>query len=455
MSDSGFGSAWVNDDNLALLTDLYELRMLQSYWHSGMRERAVFSLYFRELPRERNFILACGQHEVLRAIENLRFSAADLDALRRVGGFRDDFLDWLGDFRFSGDVFAVPEGTPLFPNEPLMEVEAPIAEAQLLESILMNQVHLQTVLASKAVRFALAARGRTVVDFGMRRMHGTDAAMRGVRSYWIAGLNGTSNVLGGIVYDVPVVGTMAHSYIQAHDDETRAFVDFAELYPGTTLLVDTYDSLEGVRRVIRLSKELGEDFSVGGVRLDSGDHGRLARESRHLLDEAGMQHVKILASGGLDEHRIAELVEEDAPIDGFGVGTSLGAATDSPVIDLAYKLTEYAGEGRTKLSPGKEILPGRKQIYRSYRDGVIDHDTVTARDESAEGEPLLRPVMRDGQMIEPTLLLDIHRARSYAEKALQTLPEDVRRLQPAERGVEVRISERLRQAAKTAEKWKG
>jgi nicotinate phosphoribosyltransferase len=360
-------SPWVDDGNAALLTDLYELTMLQAYWREGMADEAVFSLYYRTLPDDRSYLLACGLDDALRFLETLSFDQDALEYLAAHGGFSREFLGWLSELRFAGDVWALPEGTPVFPEEPLLEVRAPIAQAQLAESFVMNQVHLQTVLASKAVRVVEAARGRAVIDFGLRRMHGTDAAMKGARAYWVAGLAATSNVLAGRVYGVPIAGTMAHSFVQAHEDELTAFRAFARLYPDTVLLVDTYDTLLGIDRVIELARELGDAFRVRAVRLDSGDLAALAVEARRRLDAAGLHRVEVFASGGLDEHRIAELVARGAPIDGFGVGTRMGVSEDAPALDMAYKLTAYAGEGRLKLSPGKRILPGGSRSSGSRR----------------------------------------------------------------------------------------
>ncbi|MFC3284982.1 nicotinate phosphoribosyltransferase [Litchfieldella rifensis] len=436
--------ACVADDDLALLTDLYELTMLQAYWWEGMHERGVFSLYFRKLPEPRNFMLACGQQYVAELATRLRFPPASLQRLADIDLFDDGFLTWLENFRFSGDIWVVPEGTPVFPNEPLMEVEAPIAEAQLLESLVLNQVQLETVLASKVVRLVMAAEGRPVIDFGMRRMHGMDAAIRGVRAYRTAGLAGTSNVLGGLIHDLPLRGTMAHSYVLAHDDERDAFRQFARFYPGTTLLVDTHDTLAAVRKVIDLMAE-EPSLKVGAIRLDSGDLGALARDSRRLLDEAGHQDVKIVASSGLDEHNIAELVKTAAPIDAFGVGTSMGVSQDAPVIDLSYKLVEYAGKPRMKHSPGKINLPGRKQIYRR-RDtqGYYSGDLIALRDEAIDaGEPLLTPLVTQGQIDEATLA-EADRARKRVQQILPHLPPAVRSLHPADPAYPVELSEGLK-----------
>ncbi len=438
---------WMSQEDIALLTDLYELRMLQSYWETGMHGRAVFSLHFRKLPVDRNFILACGQSEVVRHIERLSFQEEHLKALQTLGGFKDEFLTWLREFRFSGDIHVVPEGTPVFPYEPIMEVEAPIDEAQLLESFVMNQVHLQSLLASKAIRSVLAAQGRNVVDFGLRRMHGADAALRGVRAYWIAGLAATSNVLGGLQYGVPVAGTMAHSYVQAHEDEDAAFERYLRLYPDTILLVDTYDTLEGVRKAIKLARNTTGDCPIGGIRLDSGDMMRLSKKARLILDEAGMEHIKIFASGGLNEYEIARLVEGGAPIDSFGVGTDVGCSKDSPMIDLVYKLTEYDGFGRTKRSEGKHIYPGRKQVYRHYEGNKVAYDRITLRDEPDSGKPLLELMMRNGQVLDDFRLDHLDQARDYCRREVEALPDRVKRLSQLSEGdgLEVVLSDRLKE----------
>ncbi|MGD2114681.1 MAG: nicotinate phosphoribosyltransferase [Acidobacteriota bacterium] len=437
---------WVNDANAALLTDLYELTMVQAYWNEGLTGEAVFSLYFRNLPPGRSYALACGLEDALRYLEHLRFGPETLDYLATHDRFTEDFLDWLGRMRFEGDVFAVPEGTPVFPDEPLLEVVAPLPVAQLAESFVMNQVHFQTVLASKASRIVQAAGGRAVVDFGLRRMHGTDAALKGARAYHVAGLAATSNVLAGHVYGVPITGTMAHSYIQAHDDELEAFRDFAALYPETILLVDTYDTLEGVGKVVELARELGDDFGVTGIRLDSGDLGELARRSRAILDDAGLERVEIFASGGLDEYGVRELVAAGAPIDGFGVGTHMGTSKDAPSLDMAYKLTSYAGKGRLKLSPGKTILPGRKQVWRIEEDGQAVRDVIaTAGEELPDGRPLLEQVMEGGRRTTPAGAPreSLDRSRDRAKEELGKLPERLLAVEDADPAYPVEVSEGL------------
>ncbi|RTR07078.1 nicotinate phosphoribosyltransferase [Halomonas nitroreducens] len=433
----------VDDDELALLTDLYQLTMTQAYWKEAMDEVATFSLFFRRLPPQRRFMLACGQQHAAEVASRLRFTDGALARLAAVDQFETAFLDWLANWRFEGDIWTLPEGTPVFANEPLLEVDAPIAQAQLLESLVMNLVQLETVLASKAVRIVTAARGRPVVDFGMRRMHGVDAAVRGVRAYRAAGLAGTSNVLGGLRHDLALNGTMAHSYVLAHDSEREAFRTFARHYPQTTLLVDTHDTLAGVRQVIALMRDEPE-VRIGAVRLDSGDLGELAKGARALLDEAGHPEVKIVASSGLDEHAIAALLADGAPIDAFGVGTQMGVAADAPVIDLSYKLVEYAGTPRVKHSTGKINLPGRKQVYR-HRDaaGQFSGDVIALRDEPIEdGQPLLRLLVQAGRL-DANEMARADDARERVADALHRLPDHLRRLEEGGSGYPVALSQGL------------
>ncbi|MCG5514822.1 MULTISPECIES: nicotinate phosphoribosyltransferase [unclassified Ectothiorhodospira] len=429
---------------LGLLTDLYELTMLQAYREEGLEDEAVFSLFVRRLPAGRNTLLACGLDTVLGQLENLSFEPADLDYLASLGPFKDRFLQWLADFRFTGDVFAVAEGTPVFANEPILEIQAPLPQAQLVETLVMNQIHLQTVLASKAVRMVHAADGRPVIDFGARRTHGVEASLKGARAFHVAGIAGTSNCLAGRLYGVPVRGTMAHSYIQAHDSEAQAFEAFSRLYPDTVLLVDTYDTLTGIDRVIELARQRGDAFRIRAVRLDSGDLGKLARASRARLDAAGLNAVEIFASGSLDEHAIAGLIADGAPIDGFGVGTSLGVSRDAPDLDIAYKLAEYAGQGRLKLSSGKPILPGRKQVFREQHGGEFSADTIGRAHEDLPGTPLLQPVMRDGQRLADHMR-DLNAIREHARHQVSLLPASIQGLMPPDIPYTVHTSPALQQ----------
>lgn len=422
----------------ALLTDLYQLTMMQAYVSEGMNDAAVFTLSVRRLPDRRNYLLACGLDDVLDFLEGLRFTDDELRYLGSLPHFSTEFIEYLRAFRFSGDVYAVPEGTPVFADEPILEVVAPLPQAQLVETLVLNQIHLQTMLASKAARVVAAAAGRPVVDFGLRRMHGTDAGLKAARAFHIAGVAGTSNVLAGRMYDIPISGTMAHSYIQAHDDELEAFRSFLRLYPGATLLVDTYGTMAGVDNVIRLAQEMGGDFHAAAIRLDSGDLAALAHAARSRLNEHGLDRIRILASGGLDEYSVRVLVDGGAPIDGFGVGTAMGVSRDEPALDMVYKLAEYAGRGRVKTSPGKPVLPGRKQIFRIERAGVIREDVIARYDEEPTGTALLRPVFMDGARTASRESTDEMRERATRETA--RLPDEVRALEPAPRAFPVSVS---------------
>jgi nicotinate phosphoribosyltransferase len=427
----------------ALLVDLYELTMMQAYWAHGIEGRATFDLFVRRLPAARNFLLVAGLETALELLEGLRFTPGDLEYLSRTGLFDQGFLDALERFRFSGDVEAMAEGTVAFAREPLLRLSAPLGEAQFFESLLMNQMHVQTLLASKAARVVLAAGGRQVVDFGMRRMHGVDAAVAGARAYWIAGLDGTSNVLAGQLYGLPIVGTMAHSFVQCHARELDAFRAFAETYPETVLLVDTYDSLQGVERVIELARELGDSFRVRGIRLDSGDLVGLSREARRRLDAAGLPAVKIFASGNLDEYEVAEILVAAAPIDAFGVGTRLGTSEDAPNLDLVYKLAQLDERPLLKLATDKATLPGVKQVWRRVDDrGRFAGDVVGLAGEAFDGLPLLAPVMRRGARVgDQADLLAAARRRAAEQRA--ALPEAYRSLAPADPPYPVEVSEAL------------
>jgi nicotinate phosphoribosyltransferase len=437
-------AAWVTERNIALLTDHYQLTMLQAYWREELFQDAIFSLFVRRLPKSRNFLLACGLDDALSYLETLRFEPEALEYLRGRPEFENGFVDWLAGLRFTGEVRAMPEGTPVFANEPILELRAPLPEAQLVETVVMNQVHLQTLLASKAERVVLAAQGRPVVDFGLRRMHGLDAGLKAARAFHIAGVASTSNVLAGQVYGIPVTGTMAHSYVQAHRSELTAFREFARQYPDAVLLVDTYDTLAGVRKVVQLANDLGEDFRVRAVRLDSGDLVALSLETRKLLDQSGLDHVRIFASGGLDEYEIERLLRDGAPIDGFGVGTGMGVSSDAPALDIAYKLAEYAGLGRLKLSAGKPILPGAKQVFRTEDNGIAVGDTIARADERLPGRALLQPVMRNGQRL-PASEFTLEDVRAHAAAEVESLPDRLRKTTPAEPLYPVQVSTALRE----------
>src|SRR5213593_664535 len=386
-------SSWVNDSNAALLTDFYELTMLQSYYDEGMKDTSVFDLFVRRLPRNRNYMVACGLEHVLAYLETVAFSRDAIEYLRSLGRFSETFLKSLAEFRFTGDVYAVPEGTAVFANEPILEIVAPLPQAQLTETFLMNQIQLAMLAASKAARVVRAARERPVVDFGLRRMHGADAGLKEARAFYIAGVDATSSVLSAKTYGIPASGTMAHSYIQAFDTELEAFRRFVRSFPDAILLVDTYDTVQGVHNVIELARELGSQFRVNGIRLDSGDLAHLAKEARKLLDGAGLTEVKIFASSSLDEYVIESLLARGAPIDGFGVGAHMATSADAPFLDTAYKLVEYAGVARMKHSQDKTTLPGRKQIFRERSGQTAHRDIIGLAGEQLSGTPLIRKVM--------------------------------------------------------------
>ncbi|WP_347257288.1 nicotinate phosphoribosyltransferase [Methylocaldum sp.] len=408
----------------ALLTDLYQLTMLQAYHREGMSGTATFELFVRKVPPNRNFLIAAGLEQLVEFLEDFEFSDEECEWLGTLDYFTPEFIDHLSKLRFTGDVYAIPEGTVFFQNEPIVRVTAPIAEAQIIETRLINIVQLQTMIASKAARSALAAPGKLLVDFGLRRAHGAEAGLMAARAAYLAGFDGTSNVLAGKLFDIPVYGTMAHSYIMAHDDEVEAFERFAESLPGNVLLlIDTYDTLEAARKVVALAPRLAErNIPIKGVRLDSGDMAELAKGVRSILDEGGLTECSIFASGDLDEHELLRMLEAGAPIDGFGVGTRLTTSQDMPYLNCAYKLQEYAGRPRRKRSKGKENWPGRKQVYRRYDDeGHMLHDVMAEESESQiEGEPLLRQVMAKGKRVGAQETLAVMRERLRGQ--LQQLP---------------------------------
>ena len=413
----------------ALLTDLYQLNMLQAYFDHGQTDTAAFEFFVRRLPARRGFLMAAGLEQALEFLDNLQFSREEIDWLRQSRRFTDDFVDYLARLRFTGDVDAMPEGTIFFADEPIIRVIAPLPEAQLVESRLINILHFQSLIASKAARMVLAAPGKQLVDFGLRRAHGAEAGLMAARASYLAGLAGTATVLAHKDFGIPMFGTMAHSFIQAHDDETAAFLAFARSRPDNLVfLIDTYDTEAAARKVARLAPRLKEaGITLRGVRLDSGDLIVLSQHVRRILDEANLQDVTIFASGGLDEDDLARMLAANAPIDGFGVGTSLTTSSDAPVLDCVYKLQEYAGIARRKRSAGKATWPGRKQVWRNFAaDRRMTGDVLTLQDDQQAGEPLLVPVMRHGRRLAPPpTLADIRRKSA---EGLAQLPEPLRRL---------------------------
>jgi nicotinate phosphoribosyltransferase len=425
---------WDRDiQSSVLLTDLYQLTMIQAYLDHGMKETGVFEFFARKLPARRNFLIAAGLDQCLAFLEEFRFSPQELSWVRSCGIFRPSFADYLEGFRFSGDVYAMAEGTAFFADEPILRVSAPLPEAQLVESRLINLLHFQAMIASKAARSVLMAPGKLLVDFGFRRAHGAEAGLMAARASYLAGFDGTATVLAAPLFDIPVYGTMAHSFVQAHDQEGLSFEHFARSLPGNViLLIDTYDTEAAAEKVVRLAPVLArEGIKIKGVRLDSGDLAEHARKVRRILDEGGLRNVTIFASGSVDEYLLKRLSDAQAPIDGFGIGTHLDTSADAPYLDCAYKLVEYAGVPRRKRSEGKVLWPGRKQVYRRYdAGGRMESDILTLENDTQNGEALIQPVMRSGKRLLPVMPLRQLRERTLAE--LSRLPERLRSIEPAE-----------------------
>ncbi len=435
------------NSNQALLTDLYQLTMLQGYFEQQMEDAAVFEFFVRKLPKNRAFLVAAGLEQVLDYLQDLCFAADELEWLATTGFFSSRFIDRLAELRFSGDVHAMPEGTVFFPNEPILRITAPFPEAQLVESRIINLLHFQTLIASKAARSVLAAPGKLLVDFGFRRAHGAEAGLLAARASYLCGFSGSATVAAGQQFAIPVYGTMAHSFIQAHADEQLAFEHFAMANPDNVVfLIDTYDTEAGAEKVVKLAPLLQQKgIAIKGVRLDSGDLGEHAFKVRNILDRAGLQQVTIFASGSVDEYQLEQLAARKAPIDGYGIGTHMDTSADAPYLDCAYKLQEYAGIARRKRSEGKATWPGRKQVYRRYdSQGAVSEDTITTADACCSGQPLIEQVMRGGERIKP--LPTLEKTRQYALQQLHSLPEHLRRLHNVQT-YPVHISDELRALA--------
>ena len=410
----------------ALFTDLYELTMAQSYLQQGMNRPATFSLFTRKLPVNRGYLVSAGLEDILRYLEELRFSSEDIDFLHGTGLFSEDFLSYLNEFHFTGEVWAIPEGRLYFPDEPVVEVAAPIIESQVVETFILNQTNLQSMVATKAARCLSAGRGRALVDFALRRTQGTDAGIKVARCSYLVGFASTSNVLAGRRYGIPIAGTMAHSFVTSFEREIDAFRAYAHSFPDSSVfLIDTYDTPSGARKASVVAKEMErQGHRLRAVRLDSGDLIALSRQVRKILDRAGLDYVELFASGGLDEYAVEALLEAGAPVDGFGVGTKMGVSGDAPWLDNAYKLVKYNGRPILKLSTGKVTLAGEKQVYR-LRDseGMFAEDVIARREEllTPEAEPLLAKVMERGGIIQPLPSLDDLRQRFQEE--LSRLPD--------------------------------
>lgn len=435
-----------------LLTDLYQLTMLQGYFDYGMDETAVFEFFVRNVPPSRNFLVAAGLEQLLDYLETLRFSPEEIEALAQTGRFNAPFLSALARFRFTGAVDAMPEGTVFFPNEPVVRITAPLPEAQFVETRLINLLHFQILIASKAARMVLAAPGKLLIDFGLRRAHGAEAGLFAARAAYLAGMAGTATVRAGTDFGIPLFGTMAHSFIEAHDDEREAFRRFAESQPeNVVLLIDTYDTEAAAEKVVALAPGFRlRGIAIKGVRLDSGDLAAHARKVRKILDAGGLGEVQILASGSLDEFALARLIAEGAPIDGFGIGSRLDTSADLPYLDAVYKLQAYAGRPRRKRSEGKATWPGSKQVYRRHDAmGRMAGDRLTLENDRQEGEALIVPAMRSGRRLAP--FPSLAEARARTEKEIARLPEPLRRLDGAP-SYPVEISEALRRLAKEADR---
>ena len=434
-----------------LLTDLYQLTMLQAYMEQEMEETAVFEFFVRKMPKPRGFFMAAGLEQLVQFLENVHFTPWELDWIAKSGLFSKSFVDYLERLRFSGDLHAIAEGTVFFTNEPIARVTAPLPQAQLVETRLINLLQFQTLIASKAARSVLVAGGKPLVDFGLRRAHGAEAGLLAARASYLAGFAGSATVLAEPFYGVPVFGTMAHSFVQAHSAETEAFEHFAEAHPNNVvLLIDTYDTEEGAKKVVELAPRLkGKGITVKGVRLDSGDLSDHAFKVRRILDEGGLPDAQITASGNLDEYAIRAMVAAKAPIDLLAVGTKMTASADVPYLDCAYKLQEYAGLARRKKSEGKATWPGRKQVYRQYnQEGRIEFDILTTADDHQEGEALIQPVMESGKLIgSPRTLMQ---SREHARLQLTRLPDSLRQLREGET-VEVKVSKALHDLAETVD----
>jgi len=411
-------------EHLGLCTDLYELTMAQSYLEHHKEGKAVFSLFVRKLPENRNFLVSCGLETLMENLERFRFSDRELLFLKSLKRFSDEFLDFLREYEFRGNIYAIPEGRVLFQNEPVVQVEGSLPEVQIVETLVINTIHFQTLVASKAVRSFLVAKGRNLVDFGFRRAHGLEAGIYSARASYIAGFDGTSNLEASARFHIPAVGTVAHSYIMVFDSEEEAFRAFYESFPqNTVLLLDTYDTLQALKKAINLVKE-GVKFV--GVRLDSGDIPRLSKEVRELLDQNDLKDVKIIVSGGVDEYRIEEWLSAGAPIDSFGVGTKLVTSSDAPYLDMAYKLVEYEGKPKLKTSPGKRTFPYKRQVIRFYEGNSMSYDEVLPYDTPSQGEMLVEEVLRNGRLLRN--LPSLQDIRNTLMEDLERLPQDLKTL---------------------------
>ncbi|OGI24823.1 MAG: nicotinate phosphoribosyltransferase [Candidatus Melainabacteria bacterium RIFOXYA12_FULL_32_12] len=391
----------------ALLTDLYQLTMMAGYYENNLNETATFELFVRNYPPNRNYLIFAGLEQILDYTLNIKFTEQELEYLRKHPTFkniRDEFFDYLKDFKFTGDIWAMPEGTVFFPNEPVMRITAPIIQAQLLETYILSMFNFQTMIATKASRIVSASQGRQIIEFGSRRAHGPDAAVLAARASYIGGCTGTSNVYAGHKFGLPIYGTIAHSWIMAFDSEEEAFEKYYKSYPDNTiLLVDTYNTIEGIKKATKISSE------IKGIRLDSGDFYLLSLEARKILDDAGLQNTKIVASGDLNEYKIKDLIEKGAPIDAFGVGTELVVSADAPALGGLYKLVEIEKDSKSiykaKFSQNKITYPGKKQVWRFLDNNKLVKDVIADTEENIYTQqnaiPLLSQIVKEGKVLSP------------------------------------------------------
>lgn len=417
----------------AILTDLYQLTMAAGYWEKKINYESTFELFVRKLPEHRSFLVAAGVEQCLNYLMDLKFSAEEIDFLKNHPTFKhvsDGFFEYLKDFRFTGDVWAVEEGTIFFPNEPVIRVTAPTIEAQLVETYLLSMFNFQTLIATKAARIYEYSRNKPIVEFGTRRAHSPEAGLLAARAGFIGGCNGTSNVLAGKEFGIPIFGTMAHSWVMAFEDENEAFKAYADVFPeSTTLLIDTYDTLEAAKNIVKAN------YNINAVRLDSGDLGELSKKVRDILDKAGKNNIKIMATGDLNEYSIKELLENDCPIDIFGVGTELATSKDAPALGGVYKLVEQIVNGtpiyKAKFSANKMTYPAKKQVYRILDEqDHFSYDMITLENESkpADARPLLKPAIKNGN-IHPDFDLNIYNAQKRCLNSLNQLPLQFKQLQ--------------------------
>ncbi|MEO0224690.1 MAG: nicotinate phosphoribosyltransferase [candidate division WOR-3 bacterium] len=422
--------------NISLLTDLYELTMAYSYFKSNRNEISTFELFIRNLPNNRNFLVSAGIDDIIKIISEFHFSEDDIKYLKSLKLFSDDFLDYLKNFKFKGDVWAIPSGQIYFPNEPVIRITADRISAQLLETIILNQFNFQSMIASKCARIIISSRGIPCIDFSPRRDHGIDSALKVAKVSYICNFIGTSNVLAGKIYNIPVYGTMAHSYIMSFGDEETAFKEFLKCFKEPVLLIDTYDTIEGAKKVIKLLKE---GYKIKGVRIDSGDLVELSKKVKQMFKNEGFD-IKIFLSGDLDEYVIDEILKKGAVADAFGIGTKMGTSSDAPYLNGVYKLVEDEYGFKIKTSPNKITLPGKKQVYRIYKNGIMVKDIIALEDEKCEGVPLLKKYIENGKVLEHE---EIENSRKFFKENLSTLPDYLKTINKSQIEYPIEISNKL------------